>query len=46
MDIATLTTIELKSLAYDQMVLLTQTQHNLRIIEQEIQKRNEVKDES
>jgi hypothetical protein len=49
MDISKLTLVELKALAYDQVLLLTRTQNNLAMIEQEIQKRQtiepEVKDE-
>lgn len=39
MDISTLNMTELKALAYDQLVLLQQTQNNIRILEAEIQKR-------
>jgi hypothetical protein len=40
MDITTLSLTELKALAYEQLVLLNRTQNNLKIIEQEIAKRN------
>ena len=39
MDITKLTISELKALAYDQIVLLNQTQANLNAIQQEIAKR-------
>jgi hypothetical protein len=42
MDITTLSLTELKALAYEQLVLLNRTQNNLKIIEQEIAKRNNV----
>lgn len=44
MDLEKMTIEQLKALAYDQIVLIEQCQNNLRIINQEIQKRinNEV----
>ena len=36
MDIKTMTIVELKSLAYDQLAQLEQTQNNLKLINQEI----------
>ena len=41
MDLSTLDLKELKALAYDQLVLLQQTQNNIRILEEEIRKRNQ-----
>lgn len=41
MDITSKTTEELKALAYDQLLVLNQTQTNIKLIEQEIAKRNE-----
>jgi len=40
MDISTKTLDEMKTLAYDQIVLLNQTQTNLNILQQEIAKRS------
>lgn len=48
MDITTKTLEELKVMAYDQLVVLEQTQNNLKVINQEIAKRQvkeEVKEE-
>jgi len=39
MDIKSMTETELKALAFDEMVKLQQTQHNLAIINQELQSR-------
>ena len=39
MDISTLTIEQLKALAYDQIVLIQQSQNNLNLIQAEIQKR-------
>ena len=39
MDIKTLSTTELKALGFEQITLLNQTQHNLRLLEQEINSR-------
>lgn len=44
MDITKMTDVEIKALAYDQVKLLNSTQHNLNLIEQELQKRDENKD--
>lgn len=44
MDITTLTETELKALAYEQVKLLNQAQHNLQMIEQELAKRNQPKE--
>lgn len=41
MDITSMTTVELKALAYDQMKLLELTQNNLRVLAEEIRKREE-----
>jgi hypothetical protein len=43
MDITTLTIEQLKALAYDQILLLQQTQNNLNLIQAEIKKREEEK---
>lgn len=42
--ITELTETELKSLAYDQIKLLRQTEINIKYIEEELQKRKELKD--
>ena len=39
MDISKLTLQELKSLAYDQIILLNQTQANINLLQAEIDKR-------
>lgn len=39
MDITSMTVTELKALAYDQLLLLQQTQNNIRVIEEELRKR-------
>ena len=41
MELKDMTVEQLKALAYDQLVLLQQTQNNINIIQQEIQKRGE-----
>lgn len=41
MDLKTQTLEQLKALAYDQFVVLHQTQSNIKLIEQEIATRNE-----
>ncbi len=43
MDVTKLTVEQIKSMAYDQIVLLEQTQRNLQILNAEIAKRNEPK---
>ena len=43
MDITKLSVVELESMAYKQVVLLSQTQKNIQILEAEIAKRNEPK---
>lgn len=43
MDIKTQTLEQLKSLAYDQLVLFNQTQNNLKLLEQEILEREKSK---
>ncbi len=45
MDITTMTLEQLKALAYDQIVLLQQTQNNLALLQAEIKKREEIKKE-
>ena len=42
MDLKTLSVEQLKVLAYDQIILLNQTQSNIRVIEAEIAERNKV----
>jgi hypothetical protein len=44
-SISEMTIDELKSQAYDQLVMLENIQNNLRILNLEIKKRGEVKDE-
>jgi hypothetical protein len=44
MDISKMTVEELKALAYDQIVLLNQTQTNLNILQAEIAKRAKEKE--
>jgi hypothetical protein len=44
MDITKLTETELKALGYEQVKLLTATQNNLAMIEQELAKRNQPKE--
>ena len=39
MDLTNKTETELKALAYDQLVALEQTQNNIRVLNQELQKR-------
>jgi hypothetical protein len=39
MKIEDMTVVELKALCFDQIVLLEQTQQNIRLIQQELQKR-------
>jgi hypothetical protein len=41
MDISTLTLTELKALAYDQIMLIQQSQNNLNLIQAEIEKRKQ-----
>lgn len=41
MDIKTMTVEQLKALAFDQLVLLEQAQNNLKVINAEIQLRNQ-----
>ena len=43
-DLKTMTIEELKSLAYDQIVLLEQTKTNLNLIQQEIANKGEKQD--
>ena len=43
MDVTKLSVEQIKSMAYDQIVLLEQTQRNLQILNTEIAKRNEPK---
>jgi hypothetical protein len=45
MDIATLTETELKALAYEQVKLLQAAQNNLAMIEQELARRSQSKEE-
>jgi hypothetical protein len=44
MDIKTITEVELKALAFDQVKLLQQTQQNINLIEQELLRRKETKE--
>jgi hypothetical protein len=41
MDISQMTLEQLKALAYDQLVILNQTQANINVIQAEIKKRGE-----
>ena len=41
MNLQTMTKVELQSLAYEQLVIIEQSQNNLKIINQEIQQRNQ-----
>jgi hypothetical protein len=45
MDITKLTDEALKAIGYEQVKLLQATQHNLAMIEQELAKRNQTKEE-
>ena len=45
MDLKTMTVEQLKALAYDQIIILEQTQTNIRLINQEIAERAKTKEE-
>jgi phosphoribosyl-ATP pyrophosphohydrolase len=44
MKIEEMSEVELKSMCYDQLVILEQTQMNIKIIQQELQKRSQPKE--